>query len=157
MLCRCRRCSVKAGVHFGVWGSGFFGFFLLFGGFGGDWRRRVGRDGEIASFDDFLNLGSVQGFVFEKGVGDFFEFVAVFADDAAGSLVAFVDEAFDFLIDFLSGAFAVVFASDHFFAEEYVVAVFAVLHHAQSFAHAELADHGAGDVGGLLDVSGGAG
>ena len=66
-------------------------------------------------------------------------------------------ELADFRIDLLGSALAVILAADHFASEENVFVVVAVLDHAKFVAHAPVTHHGAGQLGGLLDVPRGAG
>ena len=73
-------------------------------------------------------------------------------DDVLGDAELLVNDPLDFSIDLLGGALAVVLAANHFASEENVFVVVAVLDHAELVAHAPVTHHGAGQLGGLLDV-----
>ena len=71
-------------------------------------------------------------------------------------LICVVEQAAHFAIDLFGGRFAVIAVARQFAAEENVIFVFAVLDHAEFFAHAPFANHFPRHGGGHLDVAGGA-
>src|SRR5215218_4816757 len=89
----------------------------------------------------------------DHGVGH----VAVGGQDLLGLGVGLVDEAPHLLVDLEGDLLGVVLLVAEVAAQEHVLLLGAEDQRAEPVAHAVLADHLAGDLGGLLDVVGGAG
>ena len=100
-------------------------------------------------------MGCVEGFVLEQCLGDEFDLVAIFGEDAGGRFVGIVDEVFDFFVNHLRGVAAVIGAAATHVAttEEDRAITFAVFNHTEFVAHAPFADHVASKRGGLTDVA----
>ena len=104
-------------------------------------------------FDDVANLSSIEGFVFEEGLGDKVELGPVFGQKFDGSSISVVNEQLDFGVDSLSRRLTVVAHPGNIPGEEDWFVAFSVLNHSQFFTHTPVADHLAGDAGGLLNVA----
>src|SRR5215216_8001246 len=89
----------------------------------------------------------------DHGVGH----VAVGGQDLLGLGMGLVDEAPHLLVDLEGDLLGVVLLVAEVAAQEHVLLLGAQHQGAEAVAHAVLADHLAGDLGGLLDVVGGAG
>ena len=120
-----------------------------------DLRNRLVRR-EFARAHNLQHLRAVEGLVLEKRLGDHLQLVEIGHDDVLRDLVLFVDDPFDFAVDFLGRELAVNLRASHFASKENIFVVIAVLHHAEFVAHAPLHHHGARRDGGLLNVPGGA-
>ena len=119
-------------------------------------RRRVAGLGE-ALLDQLGDLAAVDRLVLEQRLGDQLEAAAVLGDQLGGPLLLLGEDAGDLLVEQLGGVVAVLAAARHqVLAEEHLLLA-APRHRADAVAHAPLADHPAGDAGGLLEVVGGAG
>jgi hypothetical protein len=136
-----------------------FGFEDLLGLAGVGWAGlgEGGLDGwKILAFDDELDLGGVQGLTLEQGGCHAVHDVLVGVEDGVGRLISGVDEAADLSVDLASGLVGEVAVLRDLTSEEDLLLLLAEGHGAH-LAHAELADHLAGEVGDALDVVAGTG
>ena len=69
------------------------------------------------------------------------------------SLIGFVDQAANFVIDLLRGCFRNILRLRNRVAKEDFLLVLAVGHLAELIGEAPLRNHGAGKLGGLLDIA----
>ena len=105
--------------------------------------------------DDVAEVGGIESFKLEQGLGDEFYFIAAFVEDAGSDAEGVIDEVLDFFIDDLGGALAVVGAAAAHIAaakEDGAIAL-AVFHHAELIAHAPFANHVAREGRSLADIA----
>ena len=88
-------------------------------------RSRRGRDVPAVSrlvggalADQLFDLGDGQDLAFDQGLGQAFELVAMFLEQAVGALVGLAEDPGDFLVDDLGGVLGVVAGLAHLAAEE---------------------------------------
>ena len=73
---------------------------------------------DTAVVDDVVDVGGVEGFLFDEEVGHRFEGGAVFGEETGGFREAFVDEALDFGVDEAGGLGGYVVGAGDFAAQE---------------------------------------
>ena len=106
--------------------------------------------------DDLVDLVRAQDLLLEQGLGDPDELVLVLLDELLGPAVVAHDDLLDLVVDALGRPLAEVLVHGQVAAEEDEVVALAEGQRAE-VGHAPLADHLAGDLGGLLEVVGRAG
>src|SRR5579875_2041892 len=112
--------------------------------------------GQVLAGDDEFDLGGVEGFTLEQSLGHAVHDVLVGFEDGGGGCVGGVHEAADFGVDLLGGVVGEVARLSDVAAQEDLLFLLAK-GHGTELAHAELADHAAGEIGGTLDVVAGTG
>ena len=122
-------------------------------------RRHVGarRVVQRMAVGEAANLVGVENFARQQRVGDVHQPLLVLAEERRAALVLVADDALDLAVDLERGVFAVVGVLRDLAAEEDLLFLLAEGQRAHRFAHAPLADHAAGEVGGALEVVAGAG
>ena len=118
-------------------------------------ERGLGN-GEFLAFDDQLDLGRVQGLTLEQGCCHAVHDVLVGVEDGVGRLVGCVHEEANLGVNLASGLVGEVAVLCDLASEEDLLFLLAEGHRPES-AHAEFADHLAGEFGGALDVVAGTG
>ncbi|CAG7113321.1 hypothetical protein PICSAR202_03872 [Mycobacterium avium subsp. paratuberculosis] len=102
--------------------------------------------------EDALQLSAVQRLLLQQLARQRVEDVAVFGEDLPGLSVGGLDQLADLVVDVTGDLVRVVGLGAHGAAEERVAVFRTVFDRTEFGAHAELGDHRAGDLGGLLDV-----
>ena len=100
-----------------------------------------------------LHVGRIQRFVFEERPRDRIHFGAVLDEEFLGTLIGGIDQMFDFRIDQAGRILTVTTGTGHVPGQEHMFVIVTVFDHAEAVAHPPLADHLAGDLGGVTDVS----
>ena len=111
----------------------------------------------VAAGEQHVDVGEVEGLVLEQGLGDLVEPLAALEQDLLGPLVLLVHDAPHLGVDLAGGLLGVGLRGRHVAPQEDLPLLLAEGERPHALAHAPLADHGAGHVGGLLDVVAGAG
>src|SRR5688572_16816732 len=132
---------------------------------GGDRGAGGGRHGGALAFSaaDILAADGALGFlagqrlIFEQIAGEAVELVEMLGEDGAGGALGVLDQAADLGVDEAGGLLGDVLAPRDAVAEEHLFLIVAVAQPAELLAHAIFHDHGASEVGRLLNVVGGAG
>lgn len=116
----------------------------------GSWDDARAGEGGI---DDLFEIFSVDDFDFHQSIRKGFKRSAAFREDTLRLIGGFVDQAFDFLVDFAGGLFGVITAKGVVApgGEEGGSVSFAEIDASES-AHAVLHDHGSGDIRSAFEV-----
>jgi hypothetical protein len=122
-------------------------------------RRRAGRLGRARrqAGHDVVDLVGVDGLQFKQGGGHGLDLVAVVFQQLARARVLLVDHAANLDIHLLHGGFRHVLVRGDGAAEEDFALLFAVHHRPEGVGHAPLRHHAPRQIGGALEVVGGAG
>ena len=112
--------------------------------------------GQFLAFDQHLHFFSIDCFALQQGRGDAMHCVLVRFQNAVRRLVGLVDQAAYFKIDLAGCLFREVPMLGDFAAEEDLLFLLAEGQRTEP-AHAVLADHAAGEVGGVLNIAARAG
>src|SRR5207302_2951620 len=106
---------------------------------------------------DVVDLGAVEHLALEQRLGHLVEDLDVAPQQQLGVLVGLHDDAPHLVVDLHRGRLRIIDALGEVAAEEDLLLLLAEGHGTELLAHAPLADHLVGELGGALDVVAGAG
>ena len=117
----------------------------------------LGHVGVPRAVEQGVQLGALDGLARQQHGGHLVHLVAAGLQHLAGACVGLAHHALDLVVDALGGLGGVVLVVGQVAAQEDLVLRLAKDLRAQRVAHAVARDHAAGQLGGALDVVGGAG